>query len=478
LVLVLGGWGASQASAQGVGAAAIPVPTSDEQTDVLNPVRVGQTNSPYQLRLVNESSAAVGPVNVVTDSVFLTPSCGVTTPGANAPCPAADVDPGVFSFSSTGVGSAGGPSCVGTVFDIAPVAGDLAGRVKLTPRSQVTLATAGTAGDECTIDFSLNVLRAPAKDARPDIPGLQTVALAELQVAQVASPFLTGGGKGSALLTVNRAQPSITTSATPNTSLGNALIDTATVSNLVNPVAGSSVTFVLYSDIACGTPVYTSAAVPVTISGSTATASAVPFTPTSAGTYYWRAFFSGDANNAPISGLCNEANEVSTVGPPTDTVTTPPTTTTTTTPPAGTPPCVETPGGSTTPGSTAPGSTGANGQPVCSQVAPASAVPAGTARVAGVSGCATRNFNVTVTGRQIRRVTYYLDAKKVKTLNRPNSGTRFVLAVRPGGLRRGTHRVLAVTTFTAASKTKKRTLRVVFQRCARAASAVSPRFTG
>ena len=69
-----------------------------------------------------------------------------------------------------------------------------------------------------------------------------------------------------------------------------------------------------------------------------------------------------------------------------------------------------------------------------------------------------------------------MDGKKVRTLTRPNRGTRFALAVRPDTLRRGTHRVLAVTYFTTASGTKSRTLRVTFSRCSRAA--VAPRFTG
>ena len=79
-------------------------------------------------------------------------------------------------------------------------------------------------------------------------------------------------------------------------------------------------------------------------------------------------------------------------------------------------------------------------------------------------------------GRQIQKVVFYLNGKKVKTLTRPNRGTRFALPVRPNTLRRGTHRVLAVTYFTKASGTKSRTLRVVFQRCGRVAAA--PRFTG
>ena len=92
------------------------------------------------------------------------------------------------------------------------------------------------------------------------------------------------------------------------------------------------------------------------------------------------------------------------------------------------------------------------------------------------TGCVAVNFNVQVTGRQINRVVFYLDGKKVKTLARPNKGTRYALAVRPGTLKRGTHRVLAVTYFRAGSGTKPRTLRVVFQRCGR--RTVAPQFTG
>jgi hypothetical protein len=118
------------------------------------------------------------------------------------------------------------------------------------------------------------------------------------------------------------------------------------------------------------------------------------------------------------------------------------------------------------------------GQEICAvaQVSPETDTPSGTARAISPSGCVTRNFNVQVTGRQIRRVVYYLDGRKVRTLTRPNRGTRFALPVRPNSLRRGTHRVLAVTYFTAASGTRSRTLRVVFSRCSR--QAAQPRFTG
>jgi hypothetical protein len=102
--------------------------------------------------------------------------------------------------------------------------------------------------------------------------------------------------------------------------------------------------------------------------------------------------------------------------------------------------------------------------------------PRGTARISGKTGCVTQNFNVTVTGQAIDRVTFALDGKRIKTLRKPNAGRAYRIAVRPGRLRRGTHRITALTTFTAASGAPARRLRVVFQRCARAASA--PQFTG
>jgi hypothetical protein len=87
-----------------------------------------------------------------------------------------------------------------------------------------------------------------------------------------------------------------------------------------------------------------------------------------------------------------------------------------------------------------------------------------------------KNFHVTVTGKHIRKVTFRLDRKVVKTLSRPNARSAFRLPVQTARLTRGTHRVTATTTFTPASGTRARTLRVVFQRCSR--SQRSPQFTG
>ena len=99
----------------------------------------------------------------------------------------------------------------------------------------------------------------------------------------------------------------------------------------------------------------------------------------------------------------------------------------------------------------------------------------GTARITGRSGCVARNFDVQVTGTEIRQVAFYLDGKKFKTLTKPNAGSgTFRIRVLPATLKRGTHRIIARASFTPASATKARSLRTVFSRCARGA----PRFTG
>ena len=84
-----------------------------------------------------------------------------------------------------------------------------------------------------------------------------------------------------------------------------------------------------------------------------------------------------------------------------------------------------------------------------------------------------------VSGRQIERVIFTLDGKVVRTLTRPNSGSRYKLPVNAARLSRGTHRVLARTVFSSQSGTRPRTLRVTFSRCARrAVSPSTPAFTG
>src|SRR5205085_522744 len=64
----------------------------------------------------------------------------------------------------------------------------------------------------------------------------------------------------------------------------------------------------------CATAVFTSAAAP--LAGSPPpTASSGNFMATAAGTYRWRATYSGDTNYGTVSAACNAANETSNVSP-------------------------------------------------------------------------------------------------------------------------------------------------------------------
>ena len=117
-------------------------------------------------------------------------------------------------------------------------------------------------------------------------------------------------------VTPGPAIPAIATTASGTVPLGGQLTDTAIVSGRVNPVAGATIDFRLYgpNDGNCANPpVFESLGVPYPVAGGPVTSA--PFTPTVAGVYRWRATYSGDANNASVAGLCNDANENVTVTP-------------------------------------------------------------------------------------------------------------------------------------------------------------------
>ena len=92
------------------------------------------------------------------------------------------------------------------------------------------------------------------------------------------------------------------------------LTDTATLSGGARRPA--LITFVLYgpSDPTCTTVAFTSNA--ITVNGNGTYTSAPGFTPTVVGTYRWRAFYSGDANNAAVSGPCRCAGRDADITPP------------------------------------------------------------------------------------------------------------------------------------------------------------------
>ena len=124
-------------------------------------------------------------------------------------------------------------------------------------------------------------------------------------------------GDANETVTVGTANPTMTTTASAGVVVGGNVSDTATIAGGFNP--GGSITFRLYgpNDATCGVGnlVFTSAAIPVAGNGNYGSGN---FTPTMPGTYRWIATYTGDANNAGVTGMCNDANEsvvVSQAGP-------------------------------------------------------------------------------------------------------------------------------------------------------------------
>jgi len=119
--------------------------------------------------------------------------------------------------------------------------------------------------------------------------------------------------------TVNKVNPSISTDASADVTIGGSISDTTTVSGGLNPTG--TVSFALYapSDADCSNdPIFTSNDRP--LSGGQATSAS--FTPTEVGTYHWIATYNGDANNNAVSGKCGDPNESVDVNPTQPTITT------------------------------------------------------------------------------------------------------------------------------------------------------------
>lgn len=252
---------------------------------------------PGALVLTN-SSSQLGPVTLT--SITYHPSCASFDLACTSP------EPGVFSLGAAAVGGPG-TGCGDRVFT---VGADGAGRYTFTASPAIVLAPPGSAGSNCTINFTFSVLRVPTTDAQPGTPGVQTTRSAIVSGTATANAggAVNGSSRSIATITVLRAQPTITTQVSSSSvAQGSAITDTATVTGSPNVSVTGTVTFNLYgpNDTTCATiPVFTST---VALAGGTATSTS--FAPVLPGTYRWRATYNGDTNNNSVSGVCNAANE-------------------------------------------------------------------------------------------------------------------------------------------------------------------------
>jgi uncharacterized repeat protein (TIGR01451 family) len=109
------------------------------------------------------------------------------------------------------------------------------------------------------------------------------------------------------IVTVAKNIPDISTTASATVLVGGSVSDTAHLSGGFNPTG--TILFALYgpNDATCAlSAIYTKV---VTVDHGNGDYGSGSFTPATAGTYRWIASYSGDADNAPVSGACNDANE-------------------------------------------------------------------------------------------------------------------------------------------------------------------------
>jgi hypothetical protein len=121
-----------------------------------------------------------------------------------------------------------------------------------------------------------------------------------------------------------RASPTFTTQASPSTGAAgvpSTFGDTATFTNTTATPPTGSVTFTLYSDAACKTPVVGgSGSGAINAAGTSASFSSS--LSLAAGTYYWIASYAGDTSNNGFTTNCGDANETVTIGKASPTMTT------------------------------------------------------------------------------------------------------------------------------------------------------------
>src|SRR5262249_14529147 len=107
-------------------------------------------------------------------------------------------------------------------------------------------------------------------------------------------------------LTVGKASPSIATSLSPGSiSVGGSAHDTATLSG-ATAAAGGTVTYTVFTNNTCSTQAPAAqqpGPAPVTVTGGLVPDSAAVSFP-AAGTFFWQAAYSGDANNNAATSAC------------------------------------------------------------------------------------------------------------------------------------------------------------------------------
>jgi len=126
-----------------------------------------------------------------------------------------------------------------------------------------------------------------------------------------------------------------------------------------------------------------------------------------------------------------------------------------------------------TPGTTASGQNAAQGEVLGAAAAGTTQRVAARARMSGPGRCVTRPFRQVVRGKGIRRVTFFVNGRRVARLR----GSRATYAVRidPRAYSTGAMRIKARVEYVAASRKRAQTFRATVLRCAPSRATARPR---
>jgi uncharacterized protein YaiE (UPF0345 family) len=266
------------------------------------------TSAPFQATSGSLTTTAIGAYEWRASYAGDSNNNGVMSACGSEPVTITKVVPHI-----TTTASAGGP--VGTVVsDLATITGGMnpTGTVTFKLYSSLADCTAGSSPVFTALNQPLSTtppLTATSGSFTPTSPGhYNWVAHYNGDAVNMIMETKCGDEP----LDITTAAPSITTSASAGGQVPVTVHDTATVSGGASPTG--TVTFTLYADLAscnAGTgPLFTSAA--IALSGGMATSGT--FSLTTAGTFQWKASYSGDANNAPVSSTCGDEPVVTTKG--------------------------------------------------------------------------------------------------------------------------------------------------------------------
>lgn len=223
-------------------------------------------------------------------------SDAATLSGANASTATGTVTYDVYSDSAcTNLASGGSPEDITTP-------GTLPGS------KSVSLTTPGTYYWQVVYsgDSTNNGSSSPCA---PTGTGNEVETVTAAATSATVTTALSGAGQSGAQITVPT---------------GTAVTDSATLSGANASTATGTVTYNVYSDSACTVAVSSGTPKTISTAGTLPASSAVSLA--TAGSYYWKASYSGDSSHAPATSTCGTAGEVEKVtspvsgGPSIDTV--------------------------------------------------------------------------------------------------------------------------------------------------------------